>query len=306
MERSMKPDRPPAGSPVETPAGDASAGRAAADDASATGTPATDAAPGDPPARSAPAGRRKMPIWVASVRLVVLAVLGFFLGLALFNYVVMPRLLGHGDEVQVPDVVGRALANAREMLEDERLKVGAVTEQWSGVYPDGYVIGQVPAALTRVKQGREVRLVVSVGSEGQEVPDLSGVGYRDAQVSLARSGLRVGGIAYVYSEIVAKDGVIATEPERGAKVEPGARVDLLVSLGPLAPTFLLPDLRRHTIEDVRGFFARSGIRVVERPREVYGVPAGEVIEQSPPPGYRIRPGELVEVAVSSPGRGEWR
>jgi serine/threonine-protein kinase len=250
--------------------------------------------------------RRRAPLWAASLGLVGLAVAGFVIGLILFNYVVMPRLLGHGDEVQVPDVVGRTLANARKMLEDEKLQVGGVTEQWSGVYPDGYVIGQIPAALSQVKHGREIRLTVSVGQEGQEVPDLAGVGYRDAQVALARAGLRVGRLAHTYSEMVPKDGVIATDPERATKVEPGARIDLLVSLGPSGVTFLLPDLRRRTVEDVRKFFARSGIRVVERPREVYGATPGEVLEQNPAAGYRIRPGELVEVTVSSAGRGEWR
>jgi len=237
---------------------------------------------------------------------VILAVTGFLMGILLFNFVVIPGFLGHGDEVQVPDVVGRALATAKDTLEDEGLRVGAVTEQWSGVYPDGYVIAQTPAAVARVKRGREVRLTVSVGEEGQEVPNLTGVSYRDAQVTLARAGLRVGRLVHAYSETVPKDAVVATDPERNSRVEPGARIDFLVSLGTRSPLFLLPDVRSRPVNEVRAFFTRAGIRLVERPREAFGVPPGQVLEQTPPPGSRIRTGELVEVAVSTAGRGEWR
>ena len=59
-----------------------------------------------------------------------------------------------------------------------------------------------PAAQSAVKRGREVRLSVSIGKGGQSVPDLVGTGYRDAQVSLARAGLRVGQLAYAPSERV--------------------------------------------------------------------------------------------------------
>jgi serine/threonine-protein kinase len=149
-------------------------------------------------------------------------------------------------------------------------------------------------------------LTVSVGKAGQEVPDLTGVSYRDAQVTLARAGLRVGRLVHTYSETVPKDAVVATDPERNSRVEPGARVDFLVSLGTRSPLFLLPNLVNRPVSEVRAFFTRSGIRLVERQRETFGVPAGQVLEQTPPPGSRIRTGELVEVAVSSPERGDWR
>ena len=244
--------------------------------------------------------------WAVTAGAALVAAAGFGLGFLLFDSVLMPRLLGHGDEVAVPDIVGRTLAAARSMLEEEGLAAGAIEEGWSGVYPDGYVIAQAPPALSQVKRGREVKLTVSIGREGQEVPDLVGAGYREAQVALARAGLRVGRLAYSYSPAVAKDAVAATDPEPRTQVEPGSRIDLLVSLGPRPDTYLLPDLRGRPVEEVRAFFARAGIRVVERPRESHGAPPGQVLEQAPAAGHRIRSGELLEVVVASPGRGGWR
>ena len=234
----------------------------------------------------------------STAKLGLLAVGGFALGIVLFNSVVMPRLLGHGEEVSVPDLVGRPIGSAKEMIAEHGLELGPVNEQWSRVYPDGFVLSQSPAAQSAVKRGREVRLTVSIGKGGQGVPDLVGTGYRDAQVALARSGLRVGQLVYAPSERMPKDQVLASDPEPEMQVEPGARVDLLVSLGAPAATFVLPNLRGHPVESVRSFLARAGIRLLERQRGASGVESGIVLEQTPPAGYRIRTGELVEVAVS--------
>jgi eukaryotic-like serine/threonine-protein kinase len=251
-------------------------------------------APSSPPAAGAG-------LLSSSLKLVGLAVAGFALGVFLFNSVVMPRLLGHGEEVAVPDLVGRPLTGAKEMIAEHGLELGPLSEQWSRVYPDGFVLAQSPAAQSTVKRGREVRLTVSAGKGGQAVPDLAGTGYRDAQVALARAGLRVGQMAYAPSERVPKDNVLATDPEPETQVEPGARVDLLVSLGPPAAPYVLPNLRGHSVESVRSFLGRTGIRLLERQRGASGVASGTVLEQSPPPGYRIRSGDLVEVTVSEGG-----
>lgn len=247
-------------------------------------------------AATPPAARRGL--LGPGLKLAALAVGGFALGVVLFNSVVMPRLLGHGDEVTMPDLVGRPLSSAKEMIAEHGLAVGPVSEQWSRIYPDGFVMTQAPAAQSAVKRGRDVRLTVSIGKGGQSVPDLVGTGYREAQVSLARAGLRVGQLAYAPSERVPKDQVLASDPEPETQVEPSARIDLLVSLGAPATTYVLPNLRGHQVESVRSFLGRSGIRILERQRSASGMESGTVLEQSPPAGYRIRAGELVELTVS--------
>jgi beta-lactam-binding protein with PASTA domain len=77
-------------------------------------------------------------------------------------------------------------------------------------------------------------------------------------------------------------------------------------LGQRPVVFLLPDVRGRPVEEVRDFFERSSIRLVERTREAYGAPPGHVLEQTPSPGSRIRTGELVEVVVAAGGGGGWR
>ncbi len=251
------------------------------------------------------AARPPRPAWASGLRLAALAAGGFIAGTALFNFIVMPALLGHGDDIQVPDVVGRPLAGARRVLEGEGLRVGHVAEEWSAEFPDGFVTAQDPAPMSLVKTGREVRLKVSIGSAGQEVPDLTGTDSRDAQVRLARGGLRAGRLVLAHSETVDKDAVIASDPPARSRVESGARIDLLVSLGPRAVTYLLPDLRGRQVEEVSSLLERSGIRLTSRSRDARAAAPGEILEQQPPPGYRIQSGDLVELTIAS-GRGGWR
>ena len=257
------------------------------------------------PRSNAPTAGRSRPLWAGGARLAALAAGGFVLGLGLFNFIVMPILLGHGDDIQVPDVVGRPLAGAHHVLEGEGLSIGHVVEEWSGAYPDGFVTEQDPPAMSRVKSGRAVRLTVSIGSAGQEVPDLTGADSRDAQVRLARGGLRAGRLALASSETVDKDAVIASDPPARSRVEPGSRVDLLVSLGAKPVTYLLPDLRGRHVEEVNSLLERSGIRLTSRTRDARAAAPGEILEQQPPPGYRVRAGDLVELTIAS-GRGGWR
>ena len=65
----------------------------------------------------------------------------------------------------VPDVVGKSLANARTMLETYKFKLGTVTEEISETVPKGQVISQSPVAGTPYPDGSEITLVVSLGSE---------------------------------------------------------------------------------------------------------------------------------------------
>lgn len=72
-----------------------------------------------------------------------------------------------GDEpepdVQVPDVVGMARADAESTLTSTGLAVGAISEAHSDTVPKGHVISQDPAAGTWVSGGSAVDLVISAG-----------------------------------------------------------------------------------------------------------------------------------------------
>jgi serine/threonine-protein kinase len=244
---------------------------------------------------------------LGGLRIVGFAVGGFFVGVVVFNYLVMPSLIGHGAEVQVPDLIGRTLEQAAAILQEEGLELGGREPRFSSVYPDGFVVDQSPEPLAKVKAGHAIQVAISFGREGLVIPDLRGEPYREAQVSLSRTGLRLGRQAHTHHEQVAKDRIVTSAPEAGTLVAPGTAVDLLVSLGPRPVSFLVPELRGRQLTDVRAFFERSGIRLVAVPAEGdYSAPPGEIVGQRPAAGGRIRPQDVIEVDVSASGRGRWR
>ncbi len=71
-------------------------------------------------------------------------------------------------QASVPNVVGLTLSNAKQLIEENNLKVGTVKYEYSSIYKEGTVLNQSPGAgSSRVQEGDEISLYVSKGSENQ-------------------------------------------------------------------------------------------------------------------------------------------
>jgi serine/threonine-protein kinase len=92
------------------------------------------------------------------------------------------------NEVTVPNVVGKPLNAAREMLTSQNLRV-SVSEAYNDKVPAGNVISQQPEAGSVVKEQRMITIIVSKGGEITTVPDLRGLSRRDAELQIKNSGL---------------------------------------------------------------------------------------------------------------------
>ena len=69
-------------------------------------------------------------------------------------------------QASVPNVVGLTLSNAKQLIEENNLKVGTVKYEYSSIYKEGTVLNQSPGAgSSRAQEGDEVNLYVSKGSE---------------------------------------------------------------------------------------------------------------------------------------------
>ncbi|MCE0631981.1 PASTA domain-containing Ser/Thr kinase PrkC [Clostridioides difficile] len=69
-------------------------------------------------------------------------------------------------QASVPNVVGLTLSNAKQLIEENNLKVGTVKYEYSSIYKEGTVLNQSPGAgSSRVQEGDEISLYVSKGSE---------------------------------------------------------------------------------------------------------------------------------------------
>jgi len=135
----------------------------------------------------------------------------------------------------VPNVVGKSLSSASQLLKSAGLVVGTVTDQSSSSVANGDVIAQNPSAGTSSQAGASVDLVVSTGPATAAVPSVIGL-----TSSAAAANLRSAGFSPVaetaYSSSAPAGTVFAQTPAAGTSLAQGATVRYTVSLGPQSTT----------------------------------------------------------------------
>ncbi|MER5222812.1 Stk1 family PASTA domain-containing Ser/Thr kinase [Streptomyces flaveus] len=100
-------------------------------------------------------------------------------------------IISKGSPVDVPDVTGDELADARQELQDAGLKVEIAPEQINSEFDAGQVAQQSPAADRQLGEGDTVTLTISKGPEQIEVPDVVGDKVDDAKRELEDAGFKV-------------------------------------------------------------------------------------------------------------------
>lgn len=130
----------------------------------------------------------------------------------------------------VPDLKGKNLAEATEMLHAAKLAVGKVTVQYKEGAAQGAVLSQDIEAGKKVAAGTKVDLVVNISKGQSVVPDLKGLTLLDARERLSSMGLMVGSVT-TKEDSAPKGTVIGAEPEFGKVLSEGSVVTLIVSGG---------------------------------------------------------------------------
>ena len=145
---------------------------------------------------------------------------------------------GGSNGTDVPDVRGRALAEAVAVLQDSGLTT-RVRERTHSTVPADRVIDTTPAAQAVVDAGSEVTLDVSSGPARDEpganlvvVPDVSSLTYAEAVRELMAAGFVRFQQAPLPSSPEMKDRVLATNPVADRTVETTAAITVLVGTGP--------------------------------------------------------------------------
>lgn len=237
------------------------------------------------------------PIWI-----LVQLVAGALIGVGLFDRLLMPLAVGRGGGEPVPALRGAALEEGRRKLEGAGLELGEIVEVVDEEIPEGRVIAQEPAAGSNVREGRRVRVLVSLGPPVRAVPELAGQTVRSATIALAQQDLRSGSVLSVPS--ASPEGlVIGSRPPRGGSPAREGKVDLLVSAGPRRFVYLMPDLRGMRLSEARSMIHGTGLRLIlegdeDRIDAEISRPDPSsrwIYEQSPPPGYPVRSGESIHV-----------
>lgn len=131
------------------------------------------------------------------------------------------------------------------------------------------------------------------------VPDVSNMDQATALKALTDAGLTLGDITEEYSEDVAEDLVIESNPKTGSSIAKDAEVDLVISLG--EELYTVKDYEGKTYESIMGELRTRGF-IVERTQEFSSdVPEGSIISQSIEAGTEVKPSETTISFVVSEG-----
>ncbi len=185
--------------------------------------------------------------------------------------------------VTVPNVVGKTLAEAAQLLSEARLTPRPV-EGSDQAKVRGVVLTQNPAAGSSITEQRVVEITVNQ-PRALLMPSLAGKTLAEAQIALKEANLTVGRIARVPApEGTARDYILGQNPAPQAEVVRGQGVTLLAS-GPRAPSgkTFIPNLSGLNTEDAKKVLQLAGLRLVEIKTQVSSLPYGTVLTQTPSP-----------------------
>ena len=213
-------------------------------------------------------------------------------------WVTMKVVMGR-QEVEVPDLIRMEPSQATRALEKLDLKLKVETySQFSDTIDKGTVASQYPTVGSRLKRENTVRVVLSRGSQRLVVPSLLGGSVRRAQLEIGSMGLRLGKVYSVNSE-EPMNSIIAQDPLPSMEEMPGAAVNVLVSLGPRATEYIMPDLVGKTLDQVRESLETKGFRIGNVRRKYYPwAEEGVIIQQTPQAGFKVKGDAIINLWVS--------
>ncbi|MEU2026029.1 Stk1 family PASTA domain-containing Ser/Thr kinase [Streptomyces sp. NPDC016469] len=160
--------------------------------------------------------------------------------------------------VDVPDVVGVRLADAKRQLKEAGLLPGMVTKDFSEDVAAGEVVRTDPEAGTGRHPDSAVAIVVSKGSP-VEVPDVTGLSVKDATDTLADEGLKAKVKPGRVHSPEDEGDVTVQSPEEGAEAAEGDTVTLTVSDGPRMVD--VPDVVGKDVDDATDELEAAGFEV---------------------------------------------
>ena len=203
-------------------------------------------------------------------------------------------------EITVPDVTGKQLTLARQILEDQHLRV-TVAETYDASVPVGVVVSQTPEAGSTVKEERTITIYVSKGGEEMEMPNLRGLKQSEAIDRLQQMGLRLGSAYETFSD---EDSgtVISQDPRSGTRISKGQSVDITVSKGQKIKKVSVPNVKGVPSDRAHTMIEGSGLKVGSVSEEASTQAAGTVVSQSPAAGAEADSGSAVSLVISSGGK----
>ena len=196
--------------------------------------------------------------------------------------------------LEVPDVKGKTIDNARKTLTDCGFTNIKIEQIFNDARPAGIVLSQEPAPENMVSPSSIIFLRVSKGPEKQRIPDLTGKSEAEAQKLLSRMGLRLIVDATEPSAQIPAGNIIRQKPAAGTEVIKDSVVKVVVSKAMEGLTS--PSLIGKTVQEAQTILEPLGVSLNIEGDEKG--PDAVILSQTPRPGEAIAD-KVVTVTVEA-------
>jgi beta-lactam-binding protein with PASTA domain len=204
-----------------------------------------------------------------------------------------------GKEVVVPDIVGMDINEANNELKTVNLVMEVKEKKFSDEFEKNEIMFQDPGKGQKVKEGRQIAVILSEGSELVKVPSVVGKELSVAEITIRNEGFEIGSIDNIYDDKYKEGYIISQQPRAGTRVAKNSKIDLMVSKGETPDKVAMPDLLGRTLEEARKLIEENNLVLGDvkkgESKEYY---SNQVMEQDTKAGVMVEEETTVNLVVS--------
>ena len=238
---------------------------------------------------------------IAKITKIAALFTAFLLVAGVSAYLTLTFIIKSEDTVIVPDLVGKDVVSALELLTDLQLNTKVSGSEYSHQIPKNHVTFQEPEAGSAIKKDRDVRIMISKGTHNISMPNLLSLTEQQARIIMEENGILRGHLSRVFHKNFDKDHILAQVPAPGDAISRGATVDLLVSMGSSGAGLKMPDLSGLSLDEAVFRIEKSNLTVGTIQSEFNKQnPRNMVIRQEPLAGHRVIEKSPVLLVINRP------
>jgi serine/threonine-protein kinase len=226
----------------------------------------------------------------------------FFVVVAVFllsGYLTVNVLLKTGGTVMCPDVRGKNVDDAKQLVQSKGLSLAVVKYERRNDVPYNHITVQKPEANISTRKGRIVLVIVSEGPELIRVPVLTGQPVDNVGEILKGINLKIEKTIYVPSQKAGK--IIAQIPRAGEEMLEGKGITLFVGEEQKA-LYVMPALKATDLLEFSKEMDKKGLKhEVMYERNLYGLRSKPSIETSIPSGTIFKADDEIKIKVITGG-----
>ncbi|MDE1047659.1 MAG: PASTA domain-containing protein, partial [Candidatus Nanopelagicales bacterium] len=208
--------------------------------------------------------------------------------------------VGPGQNVDTPNLVGKTLEQAQEVLlsatDSEKITIEAGDPVFSETIPLGVIVSTDPEPGSGINPTGVISANISQGPERYLVPDVAGMTPQAAAAAITAANLALGGRSESFDDKIAPGQVAKTSPKIGNELKPGERVDLVISKGP--KPIEIPNVVGQKIKAANANLNDLGLEVDRSNVFSETVKNNTVISIKPKVGNTVASGSTVMLVVS--------